>query len=187
MSIFFFHLLYLAVMDVDDAAIVAAGPRVDDAAASAADAAREALSAAERRRLLQLTAPAPAPTAATKENKVNDSFSPGNVFIQCSNAKKAEKRVEIHSYVNDTFVMEPATVNRIGNMYKEGDPEMSNTFHGARIMKGGKLVNECLSSSFDPATLHCITCSERHSILGSGTPTAICVSDQNFLPVLGGG
>jgi hypothetical protein len=190
LPIFFFHLFYLAVMDVDDAAIVAAGPRVADAAASAADAAREALLVAERRRLLQTTAPAPVPApvppAAAAENKVKDSFSPGNVFKQCSNAKKAEKRIEIHSYVNDTFVTEPATVNRIGNMYREGDPEMSNTFHGARIMKGGKLVNECMSSSFDPATLHCITCSERHSILGSGSPTAICFSDQNFLPVLGG-
>ena len=43
-------------------------------------------------------------------------------------------------------------------------------------------MNECISLTFDPATLLCVTCKIEHSIIPSdGRPLAIVISDQNFV------
>jgi hypothetical protein len=46
--------------------------------------------------------------------------------------------------------------------------EILNCFKGVRIEKNGNLVNQYLSSSFDPSTNICITCSTEHSVVGGG-------------------
>jgi hypothetical protein len=77
-----------------------------------------------------------------------------------------------------------ATLPHIGNFIREGETEITETFHGARMMRSGQTVNECVSMSFDPLTLNCVVCKSGHSILNNGGPVAICFSDQNFLPHL---
>ena len=59
-------------------------------------------------------------------------------------------------------------------------------FVGSRVSKGELLVNQNISSSFDPATLICIACEIQHP-LGGTDPISICITDQNFLPNLSGG
>jgi hypothetical protein len=190
---FCYYSLPFAVMDIDDSAILARGPMLDESAAAAAAVeamSRSLVEGAERRASL-IPASNSSTCSISSEKKVMHSFTPSDVFKQCSNAKQAEKTVNVYSTSGTGIVSEPATVPRIRQMYWESENEMCITFHGARIMKGGKLVNECLTASFDPATLHCITCKDRHSIFGprsrSGYPTSFIFSDQNFPPSLGGG
>jgi hypothetical protein len=64
-----------------------------------------------------------------------------------------------------------------------GDTEVEKTFHGARICKGNKTVNECVSMSFDPRNYVCIGCKVHHKI-GEKGPLVICFADQNMVPFI---
>jgi hypothetical protein len=156
---------------------------VTAAAAAAAHAAAASLATGIAARDTAATAQTTPPE--TNTNKVK-SFSPGNLFIQCSTAKMSEKKININvlskSDNGPVFAADPVPYPRVGAMFREGENELSNTFHGARIMRGGKTVNEVISCSFDPASMTCISCSNPHSILVKGLPVAICFADQNFLP-----
>jgi hypothetical protein len=119
-----------------------------------------------------------------KQVQINNC--PGNLINQCSNAKKADRNVEIYSCLKGGgFLVETASMARVGDMFRE-DCNLNHLFHGARVMKGGKLVNEVLTATFDPATLNCVSCLDPHSILGRENPAAICITDQNFIPAMGG-
>jgi hypothetical protein len=168
----------------------AAAAQERTAAATAIEAARVSLSlvSAQRTAECHISLQPPCSTSSISENKVMNSFEPGNVFKQCSNAKLAGKGVEVFSYSGHPtqFTASPDTVPRIGQMFREGENDMQKTFHGARIMKGGKQVNECITSSFDPATMFCITCKNRHCIVSKDSPSVVAFSDQNFVPIVEG-
>jgi hypothetical protein len=180
----FYMFFYLLVMDVDCAV-----PGM--AAADAVEAAALALARETARRDLNV-----APDVLLQQNQLSQqptnqqvTFTPGNVFLQCSAAKVAGMKADIftsNAGSGSGFSCQPIQIPRIGKMYREGEDEMSKTFHGARIMRGGILVNECISASFDPETLNCITCKVPHSIVNNGSPVAICFSDQNFTPYITG-
>jgi hypothetical protein len=77
---------------------------------------------------------------------------------------------------------------RVGSMDKNLNNEILNCFKGVRIEKNGNLVNQYLSSSFDPSTNICITCSTEHRVVGGGGDGSACfvLSDQNFVAALPG-
>jgi hypothetical protein len=52
-------------------------------------------------------------------------------------------------------------------------------------MRGNETVNQSISSSFDPAKLMCVSCSNEHPIYDK-KPVVIMFSDQNFVPTLNG-
>jgi hypothetical protein len=62
----------------------------------------------------------------------------------------------------------------------EDHPGIEKTFHGSRILKGNCTVNQSLSSSFDPASLVCVSCKNEHVVVGT-KPITVCFSDQNFV------
>jgi hypothetical protein len=117
----------------------------------------------------------------------NPSLKPSNLVLQCSNAKLAGNNVEVYSLNTATaasplpvFKSEPATIPRIGTMFPDGHCDLSKLYHGARIMRGGVQTNEVLTSSFDPATLRCLSCPSIHPILNENSPNVMCFADQNF-------
>jgi hypothetical protein len=69
----------------------------------------------------------------------------------------------------------------------EGDLSVTKTFHGGRVSKSGRIVNECISASFDPRNLHCVGCDTPHHILNPLKKPVIIFSDQNFVPFMNGG
>ena len=74
---------------------------------------------------------------------------------------------------------------RIGSFDNQG-PAIDLCFSGSRVMRGGEVVNQNMSSSFDPDTLICITCEKEHPVISANVPVCICISDQNFVANLSG-
>jgi hypothetical protein len=65
------------------------------------------------------------------------------------------------------------------------------TFRGSRITANGKIVNQNISTSHDPASLKCfVVCPNPHYILareeGESQPILV-FSDQNFVSTMSGG
>jgi hypothetical protein len=131
------------------------------------------------------TAPSHPPPVSSSNNTVmkTDVEPPnlGNVFKQCKIAKEMLRSVNFTSFGDGTaFNTGTVTPVRIGNIDMCGDTEVTGTFHGGRICKGNKTVNECVSMSFDPKNLMCVGCSTVHRI-GDKGPITVCFSDQNFV------
>jgi hypothetical protein len=131
------------------------------------------------------TAPPHSTPANSSNNTVmeTDTEPPnlGNVFKQCKIAKEMLRSVNFTSFGDGTaFNTGTVTPVRIGNIDMCGDTEVTGTFHGGRICKGNKTVNECVSMSFDPKNLMCVGCSTVHRI-GDKGPITVCFSDQNFV------
>jgi len=108
-------------------------------------------------------------------------------YFQCRAAREAtfsDKAVEISAQISLGCIVggEPF---RIG-AFDQQMGGLGTCFVGSRVSKGDNLANQNISSSFDPATLVCITCETHHPLLGSN-PICICVSDQNFVPNMSGG
>jgi hypothetical protein len=125
-------------------------------------------------------------TAPPTQMETDSSSAPnlGNVFKQCKLAK--ETGISIQNTVfgsGSECNFAPAKPARIGNIDMPGDSEVLNTFHGARICKGRKTVNDCISLSFDPRNFMCLGCKTSHRI-GDRGPITVCFSDQNFIPFL---
>jgi hypothetical protein len=76
---------------------------------------------------------------------------------------------------------------KIGGLDWPGDESVLKTFHGSRVAKNGRTVNESISCSFDPRNLTCLGCPEPHHILNTGKPVVLIFGDQNFVPFLSGG
>jgi hypothetical protein len=87
-------------------------------------------------------------------------------------------------------VSKPVTYSRISSLDCYGDTEILRTFRGSRITANGKIVNQNISTSYDPANLKCVVCPNPHYILarGEGEPPPILVfADQNFVSTMSGG
>jgi hypothetical protein len=177
---------YYQGMDVD-------GQTDQSHSEAAARAAAQALASAIQQRAgtassapLHQPPPPPVQQPPASEEKVKNDFSTGSLFKQCSAAKLADRNVTISTSasVATGFVSENITVPRIGSMTPSGFENLSNVFHGARLMRGGKQTNEVITVSFDPGTLNCVSCPKSHSILQKNAPSVICLSDQNFLPAM---
>ena len=118
-------------------------------------------------------------------NKVNL----GNGYAQCKAAREAAMTRDVVDITCNADALSSKKMKglRVGSMEKSLDKDIELCFKGVRIEKNGNLVNQYLSSSFDPATQRCITCASEHGIWEGGEG-AICfvLSDQNFVPTLPG-
>jgi hypothetical protein len=88
----------------------------------------------------------------------NSSSILGNVFKQCSTARLAASSLIVTEIKNGASATIAATAPQIGRLDWEEDLSVLKTFHGGRVTKAGRTVNECLASSFDPRNLHCVSC-----------------------------
>ena len=108
----------------------------------------------------------------------------GACYSQCSSAREASiKTVSTDIDSEGQFISTRlSNYSSIGSLDRKGDEYVTKTFHGARFTKGQQTVNECISLTFDPATLVFVTCKTEHNIIPTdGRPLAIVVSDQNFV------
>jgi hypothetical protein len=97
-------------------------------------------------------------TPATDTPADNSSSILGNVFKQCSTARLAASSLIVTEIKNGASATIAATAPQIGRLDWEEDLSVLKTFHGGRVTKAGRTVNECLASSFDPRNLHCVSC-----------------------------
>jgi hypothetical protein len=179
-------------MDVDPPTAEQAASEAQAAAAVQAAAAALASSIQQREAFRdgaatrsQPASTGPLPNIIIDSEKVKKNYSPGSLFKQCSAAKLADRKVDILSTeAGPGFTTESVPVPRIGNMQMKGYEDLSSVYHGARLMRGGKQTNDVLTTSFDPATLSCLTCPKPHSILSKNSPSVICFTDQNCMPCL---
>jgi hypothetical protein len=111
----------------------------------------------------------------------------GNVYKQCSIARSAASTLTVTEVMPGNITTKLAPAPQIGSLDWEGDLSAKKTFHGGRVSKAGRTVNECVSSSFDPRNLHCVGCETPHHILNSLKIPVLIFSDQNFVPFLNGG
>ncbi len=94
----------------------------------------------------------------------------GNGYAQCRAAREAAMAADVTdiSCNSNALSTEKKKGFRVGSMDKNLGNEVLDCFKGARIEQNGNLVNQFLSSSFDPSTLTCITCHSEHNIWGGG-------------------
>jgi hypothetical protein len=95
-------------------------------------------------------------------------------FKQCSVEKLADRHTAVHSISATGFVCEKVPVPRIGSMAVDGEADITKLFHGARKMRGGQQRNDVMTSTFDPATLNCVTCKKISWHLGWRTGSNYC-------------
>jgi hypothetical protein len=128
------------------------------------------------------------PLASNTDNQVKDPSSSalnlGHLYKQCQAAREIANPVPASIYSNDnTCRFDSVNVTRIGSLDWPGEPLTLKTFHGGRIAKNNKVVNENISLSFDPRTLQCLGCSIPHKI--TDTPNfCLVLADQNYVPFI---
>jgi hypothetical protein len=111
----------------------------------------------------------------------------GNVYKQCSVARAAASTFTVTEIKSGEYKTVSAVAPQISSLDWEDDPSVLKTFHGGRVTKAGRTVNECLSSSFDPRNLLCVSCDSAHHILNPLKTPVIIFADQNFVPHMSGG
>jgi hypothetical protein len=110
----------------------------------------------------------------------------GNIYKQCSLSRSAAITVAVTEIRNGDCVTSAQNNTPVGSLDWEGDPSVLRTFHGARISKNGRTVNECVSASFDLRNMMCLGCKKTHHILNPVKPSVLIFADQNFTPFLSG-
>ena len=95
-------------------------------------------------------------------------------YAQCKAARESElKKRAIEISAVPTFGCEGGEgLKPLGSF--TGQPEgIKACFVGSRVQKGGKLSNQNLATSFDPANLKCVACPTEHDILDKNKPFCI--------------
>jgi hypothetical protein len=106
----------------------------------------------------------------------------GPVYQQCSKARTAGTKISITEFSGGNCTVLATALPTIGSLDSPDSDNDTKTFHGGRVNKNGRTVNECITISFDPRNLHCVSCEKPHHILGSNKPPVLIFSDQNFVP-----
>ncbi len=123
------------------------------------------------------------------DTSYSDKVDLGSGYLQCRAAREA---ANVDSITNiscneNAMQIEQKTGDKVGSMdIAFLDMDIEGCFKGSRIEKNGILVNQFLSSSFDPSTHICITCNSEHSILERGGSDCFVLADQNFVATLPG-
>jgi len=130
------------------------------------------------------TVPSGAVPMTIEDDDTVASAELGAARHQCLAARKMGVKAETTSIVTDStfFTTIKAEVEKIGSMNPPGDTEVLRTFRGVRMQRGGEMVNQYITMSFDPANLQCLSCSEEHGLVQGNTPITIVLSDENFVP-----
>jgi hypothetical protein len=110
----------------------------------------------------------------------------GGTYKQCSNARLAGQFLSVTNISGGNCTFSAGAVPKIGSLDWHGDSGTMRTFHGGRVNKNGRTVNECLSASFDPRNMFCIGCETPHYIFNDSKPSTLIFSDQNFVSFLSG-
>jgi hypothetical protein len=126
------------------------------------------------------------PVANSSEIKVTASnhLELGLMYKQSHAARESANPICATIFNNDNTVkFESGPMTRIGGLDWPGEPETLRTFHGGRIAKLHRVVNENISLSFDPRNLECLGCTSHHNITKQ-SPFTLILADQNFIPFL---
>jgi hypothetical protein len=107
------------------------------------------------------------------------------LYFQCRSARLSSFKDNLISVSHDESFGKKLVAQSplFGSLEDHGN--LDKTFHGSRTMRGNEIVNQSISSSFDPAKLMCVSCSNEHPIFDK-TPVVIMFSDQNLVPTLSG-
>jgi hypothetical protein len=103
-----------------------------------------------------------------------------SVYYQCRSARTLCQKDTLVSVSVDESFGKRVIVQSPGIGSLEDHDGISKTFHGSRVTKGNNIVNESISSSFDPSKLVCVICSVEHPVI-SKQPSVFLFSDQNFV------
>jgi hypothetical protein len=105
------------------------------------------------------------------------------VYYQCRSARTLCQKDTLVSVSVDESFGKSVIVQFPGVGSLEDHDGISRTFHGSRVTKGNSIVNESISSSFDPSKLVCVSCSVEHPVVNK-QPSVFLFSDQNFVPFI---
>jgi hypothetical protein len=127
----------------------------------------------------------PPPIPAKKNSSKNPQASGKLEFRPQHDTIRAAKLRQINSGILGSvggFTRKTDDKDKMEGFDVKGDTRqfVAKNFHDTT---GGRNI----STSLDPEGLECLVCEKRHNIRSSieaGTPVAVIVSDQNFLPVL---
>ena len=109
-------------------------------------------------------------------------------YAQCKASRESElKKRAIETSAVPNFGCEGGEGLKPLGSFSAHPEGMKTCFVGSRVQKGGKLSNQNLATSFDPASLKCVACPTEHDILDKNKPFCICVADQRFISNLSGG
>ena len=109
-------------------------------------------------------------------------------YAQCKASRESElKKRAIETSAVPNFGCEGGEGLKPLGSFSAHPEGMKTCFVGSRVQKGGKLSNQNLATSFDPASLKCIACPTEHDILDKNKPFCVCVADQCFISNLSGG
>jgi hypothetical protein len=124
------------------------------------------------------------PVARLNTDQVMDLPPPyldlGHIYRKCKTAKESAYSAQATVFTENSSVrIDALTHTRIGGLDWMEDRDVLATFHAGRMSKGQRIVNQCMSMSFDPRNLTCLGCKSKHGIL-DGEPVYIMMSYQNF-------
>ena len=109
-------------------------------------------------------------------------------YAQCKASRESElKKRAIETSAVPNFGCEGGEGLKPLGSFSAHPEGLKTCFVGSRVQKGGKLSNQNLATSFDPASLKCIACPTEHDILDKNKPFCVCVADQCFISNLSGG
>jgi len=127
------------------------------------------------------------------EDESGSGINMGLAYRQCSAAKAAgmvgEMAMVTLSSCGGPSSITPvaAKIEPVGKLDNNPEEEiLTKLFRGARMCRGNQLVNDCISTTVDPANLACIRCTKEHKIKESPSPSIIVATDQNMIPAMGG-
>jgi len=129
-------------------------------------------------------------TGGTSSSGVeNDLFTMGPTYQRCKSARSAGLTITSTDCTAGPTLGKKGTLkdNRVGSLVGGEDIWLQKTFRGSRVTANGQIVNQNMSSSFDPATLTCLVCDTPHSIIPKdGTGLVLIIGDQNFVSAIVG-
>ena len=109
-------------------------------------------------------------------------------YAQCKASRESElKKRAIETSAVPKFGCEGGEGLKPLGSFSAHPEGLKTCFVGSRVQKGGKLSNQNLATSFDPASLKCIAYPTEHDILDKNKPFCVCVADQCFISNLAGG
>jgi len=131
-------------------------------------------------------------SVSSETGTVSSEFEPnllGSTYQRCKTARTTSMRVTSTDCTAGATLGSKILVSekRIGSFDTAGDESLARTFRGSRVTANGKMVNQNLTASFDPANLVCTTCTIPHNIIPQdGSGMVLIIGDQNFVSAVTG-
>jgi len=113
----------------------------------------------------------------------------GPLYQRCKSARNANLLVNSTDCTSGTNLGNTSSVteNRVGSLESNDDNWLAKIFRGSRVTSNGEIVNQNMTSSFDPSTLTCLVCNSPHHIVPKdGSGMVLILGDQNFVSAIVG-